>query len=209
MNELILLGDSVFDNGAYINGGPDVCHQLCGILPAGWGAKLLAVDGSHTPDVHDQLKRLPDSATHQIISSGGNDALQHLDLLIDSISTGGDTLNIAKEAAFEFQQSYGLMLNTAISRGLPIIAVCTIYNPNFDDPKLQREACSALTFFNKAIKQEASSHRVRVLDLQLIFTQPEDYANPIEPSVIGGAKLADEICRLFLGHNFEPPETPI
>ena len=44
-----------------------------------------------------------------------------------------------------------------------------------------------------------------MLDLRLIFTEPEDYANPIEPSVKGGAKLADAIRRLVMEHDFSIP----
>jgi hypothetical protein len=46
MSHVILLGDSVFDNGAYTAGGPDVLAQLRGLLPAGWRASMAAVDGS-------------------------------------------------------------------------------------------------------------------------------------------------------------------
>ena len=145
MNELVLLGDSVFDNGAYVPGGLDVCQQLCEKLPGGWGATLLAQDGSLTLDVQNQLQRLPDSATHLLISSGGNDALQHLDLLDDSVSSVAEALSIVREAAIIFQQSYGSILTDAISRGLPT-AVCTIYFPNFDQP-IQRVASSGLTIF--------------------------------------------------------------
>jgi hypothetical protein len=48
-----------------------------------------------------------------------------------------------------------------------------------------------------------------VLDLRLIFTEPEDYANPIEPSVKGGANLADAICRLVLEHGFSTPYSTV
>jgi hypothetical protein len=43
---VVLLGDSVFDNAAYIDHGPDVVTQLRHSLPAGWEATLLAADGS-------------------------------------------------------------------------------------------------------------------------------------------------------------------
>jgi len=85
MKNLVLLGDSILDNGSYVGGGPDVCQQLREKLPKGWRAALLAKDGSLTADVQDQLQNLPDSATHLLISSGGNDALQHRDLLHNSI----------------------------------------------------------------------------------------------------------------------------
>jgi len=38
-----------------------------------------------------------------------------------------------------------------------------------------------------------------VLELRDIFTSPADYANPIEPSVHGGAKLAQAIIRELSG----------
>jgi len=46
---LVLLGDSVFDNAAYVAAGaPDVVRQVRQRLPQGWGATLAAVDGSTT-----------------------------------------------------------------------------------------------------------------------------------------------------------------
>jgi hypothetical protein len=44
------------------------------------------------------------------------------------------------------------------------------------------------------------SHVVRcpVIDLRLIFDADEDYANPIEPSAKGGAKIATAILSLVL-----------
>src|SRR3712207_2336551 len=45
MSHVVLLGDSIFDNAAYVRGGPDVIRQLQGVLPAGWKATLRAVDG--------------------------------------------------------------------------------------------------------------------------------------------------------------------
>ena len=38
MPHVALLGDSIFDNGAYTSGGPDVVTQLRAILPAGVSA---------------------------------------------------------------------------------------------------------------------------------------------------------------------------
>jgi hypothetical protein len=50
MGYVILLGDSVFDNAAYVGGGPDVIAQLREQLPAGWRATLSApISQSHRP----------------------------------------------------------------------------------------------------------------------------------------------------------------
>ena len=32
---IVLLGDSIFDNGRYTSGGPDVIAQVCQLLPKG------------------------------------------------------------------------------------------------------------------------------------------------------------------------------
>src|SRR2546427_3636368 len=76
-----LVGDSVFDNGAYTSGGPDVVRQLTSMLPTGWRASLLAVDGAMMGDLEHQLYRLPVDATHVVVSIGGDDVLQNLDVL--------------------------------------------------------------------------------------------------------------------------------
>ena len=74
---VILLGDSIFDNAPYVPGKPPVVEQLQSLLPGGWEATLLAVDGHVTNDVPGQLARLPEDSTHLVVSVGGNDALQN------------------------------------------------------------------------------------------------------------------------------------
>jgi hypothetical protein len=46
MKHIVLLGDSVFDNKAYVNGGLDVLAQLRRLIPDGWQVSLRAIDGS-------------------------------------------------------------------------------------------------------------------------------------------------------------------
>jgi len=46
---------------------------------------------------------------------------------------------------------------------------------------------------NDIIFSTAATYKVDVLELRNIFTNPEDYANPIEPSHKGGEKLATGI----------------
>ena len=54
MNHVVLLGDSIFDNAAYVYGSSDVITHLNSILPQDWKATLLAVDGSISTDVIGQ-----------------------------------------------------------------------------------------------------------------------------------------------------------
>jgi len=71
MNHLILLGDSIFDNAAYVAGGPSVVEQIKQKLPLKWHATLLAVDGATTVEVLQQLQKLPQGSTHLALSVGG------------------------------------------------------------------------------------------------------------------------------------------
>ena len=69
MSSVVLLGDSIFDNGSYTNGEPDVASHLRALLPS-WRVTLCAVDGTTTSDIGPQLDRLPKDATHVLLSLG-------------------------------------------------------------------------------------------------------------------------------------------
>src|SRR3954463_6461524 len=81
MSNVVLIGDSIFDNGAYVAGGPDVRQQLSNFLPAGSQATLLARDGAVISDAVSQVRHLPPDATHVVVSAGGNDALRESGVL--------------------------------------------------------------------------------------------------------------------------------
>jgi len=55
---------------------------------------------------------------------------------------------------------------------------------------------TALSVFNDRITRAAFARNLPVIDLRLICDQDEDYANPIEPSVRGGDKIAAAIAGL-------------
>ena len=81
MTHIVLLGDSIFDNSRYTEGGPDVISQVRQLLPVNWRASLLAVVGSTTEDVPPQLQHLPPDSSHLVLSVGGNDALMNSSIL--------------------------------------------------------------------------------------------------------------------------------
>ena len=202
MRHVILLGDSVFDNGAYVRPGePDVVRQLKARLPAGDRASLRAVDGATTAGVPGQVARLPADATHLVVSAGGNDALARIDVLEAGSRSIADALMRLAEIGDGFAQSYGAMLDSVLSLKKPA-ALCTIYNPRFPDPRLQRLAVTALTLFNDVILRAAFAHGLPVLDLRFICGEDTDFANPIEPSARGGEKIAMAIARAVEEHAF-------
>jgi len=195
MPHLILLGGSIFDNAAYTEGGRDVVTQLNDLLPAGWAASLLAVDGSITDDIAGQVGCLPADATHLVLSVGGNDALQQAHLLFTPAASTEEAVGLLADMAEQFEHDYRAALAACLRPGLPLTA-CTIYNGNFPDPAYQRLVTTALALFNDAILRVAIAHRLAVIDLRAICANPEDHANPIEPSSVGGEKIARVIAAL-------------
>ncbi len=204
MTHVVLLGDSIFDNGAYVRRGePDVVAQVQAKLPGDAKATLCAVDGAVTTGVERQLARLPSDATHLVVSVGGNDALRSSGLLREQARSVAEV--IAKFAAVqdEFARNYRAMLDTVLNRRLPT-AVCTIYDARFPDPQEQRLVVTALSIFNDVITREAFTRRLHLIDLRLICNEPDDYANPIEPSAKGGEKIAGVITQVAAGNTIFP-----
>lgn len=199
MPHVILLGDSIFDNGRYTSGGPDVVTQVQGRLPSGWSASLLAVDGSVTADVAAQMQRLPSSATHLVLSVGGNDAILNSSSMgLSPFGFGSpapstmQALQAIADVAESFASGYRLAIDECLRPHLPLV-VCTIYNGCFPDPTYQRLAALGLSVFNDVILRVAIEKQLPVIDLRSVCSDPQDYANPIEPSSAGGEKIARAI----------------
>ena len=188
---IVLLGDSIFDNGAYVGGGPDVIAQLRQELP-GWRCTLLALDGDVISGVPRQMASLPGDATHVVVSAGGNDALGHAPLLQERPPSVGEALGMLGAARKQFAKDYHAMLDHVQEAGLPV-AVCTIYDTPPSQPG-QDVIQAALCLFNDAITRGAFSRGAALIDLRLICNEDADYANPIEPSSQGGRKIARAVA---------------
>jgi len=189
---IALLGDSIFDNASYTKGLPDVVTHLRGLLPAGFKASLLAIDGSTTADLDDQVSDIPSDVTRIVLSIGGNNALLNADLLNLPVASTQEALVLFGKRVGEFEQSYGAALDAVLER-VPNTAVCTVYNGDLPDDQAP-SARVALMMFNDVILRAAFQRRLSVIDLRLICSEPSDYANPIEPSGSGGAKIARAIA---------------
>jgi hypothetical protein len=200
MPHLALLGDSVFDNGAYVPSDPDVAQQLRSMLPPEWKVSLLAVDGAVVSDVAEQIAVLPSDTTHLAISAGGNDALRHSGILYQGAANVRAVLSQLADVQDGFRRDVRAMLIAAVAKRLPTI-VCTIYDAI---PGLGREAASALSIFNDVIVQEAARQGVSILDLRLIATEARYFSamSPIEPSAAGGQRIAEALTRAITSADF-------
>jgi hypothetical protein len=186
---IVLLGDSIFDNGAYVAGGPDVAAQLRGIAGERTAVTLLAIDGAVVAGVARQIQHIPRGATHLVLSVGGNDALGYLGILERPAASVGEVLDLLAAIRVEFERGYAEVVEQLVATRLPLV-LCTIYEGALPDAELRRRALAALPAFNEAILRTALENRLSLIDLRLVCDQPTDYANPIEPSVAGGEKIA-------------------
>jgi hypothetical protein len=207
MPHLVLLGDSIFDNAVYVPGNPAVIDQVRSALPRDWQATLLAVDGNIAIDVVRHLERLPSDASHLAISAGGNNALIASDILAQPAQSVSAVLHEIASIQAEFRAEYREMLAAVLGRRLPTL-VCTIYDAI---PGLEDDALAALTLFNDVILREAIAAGVPVLDLRLLCDKPSDYSplSPIEPSHLGGRKIAESLARIVTTHDFSRRDTVI
>ena len=200
MNHLVLLGDSIFDNRAYVAGGPAVIDQVQQTIPADWIASLLAVDGDTSIQVPDQLKRLPSDCTHLVLSAGGNDAIGCLDMMGAPATNLMGALGTLSKTLDRFEKNYRALMSELLTLDKPLM-VCTIYDsvPGLIDPLKV-----ALALFNDIIIRNAVSSGVPILDLRMICTESGDYStkSPIEPSSKGGNKIATKLVAAMQNHDF-------
>ena len=192
-----LLGDSIIDNKIYV--GPhelsvtEHLHNLSDDV-----INSIAVDGHTTKDViYAQLDLLPQYSTHQVLSIGGNDLLQNMYFLKNQERlTTNEVFEQAVGIMAPIKRRYQTIVEKLSLQDSNIL-LCTVYEGNLlNDPLLYDIALSSkamVSMLNDIVYSTANTYNAQVLELRTIFTTPKDYANPIEPSHIGGSKFALEI----------------
>lgn len=208
MKHIILLGDSIFDNKSYVSGGKDTITNLRDLMPDDWTATLLAIDGSVADSLSSQLPNVPYDATHLFISVGGNDALGEMGILQMRVSSAAEVFNEISNVVARFEDRYKRMLDAFRELEKPF-AVCTIYYPRYPDERMQKVAVAALASFNDVIIRQAFRAGVPIIDLRYVCDEDADYANPIEPSVAGGAKIARTIITVVNEHDFTSKQSRV
>ena len=193
-----LLGDSIIDNKVYVGEGElSVTEHLQHNSSSNF--TMIAVDGDTTEDVlENQLDNLKEPVSHIVLSIGGNDLLQNLHLLQDETSGMKFALEKSSELIGEIQENYTKILEHLSNYDTKVL-LCTVYEGDLKSDvmlaQFDKAGQAMLKMHNDTVYYLASKFEVDVLELRNIFTNKEDYANPIEPSHIGGEKLAKAIIQ--------------
>lgn len=194
MPRLALLGDSVFDNARYVAPGPSTAEHLRLLLSPHWEVDLLAVDGSSSVDIAEQLRGVHDEHAHLVLSCGGSDALRRIGILAEPVDNAMDALLMMADFVDSFRTTYRAAVAACLATGRPL-SVCTVYHGHFRNDADRRAVGVALSAFNDAIVQTAVEYSLRVIDLRMACRAPGDFEASLRPSVAGGAKVADAIAR--------------
>lgn len=205
---VVLLGDSTLDNGRYLNfalGELSVERQFTKrCLEEGWHMTILAQDGSVLEDVlARQLPLIPDCATHIVISISGNDLLGLLNEMVVANFSPASVYRAIINGLAEVSERYRHLV-MALKRFGCHLACCTVYQPAFNHMFFKSLASVSLGLHNSRIKQMTEDLDASVIDLANLCETKEDFANALELSTRGGAKLVENVSRFVNDH---PPLT--
>ena len=196
--ELVLLGDSIIDNKAYVlEGELSVFEHIKSKTQI--PVTQLALDGATTDDViSSQINNIPFGASHIVLSIGGNDLLNEIGFLMEDFKyTPNHVLKRCQLLIAPITQKYESIVSQLQTTSRANLLLCTVYEGDlegsvmYDDIAISSRAM--LSLFNDSVYKTQNMFKTEILELRHIFTSSKDYANPIEPCHIGGGKLANAI----------------
>lgn len=199
MTSITLLGDSIIDNKTYVQQQEySVLEHLQNISKNEF--LQLAYDGDTTVNVLERQLQSQEVAksSHLVLSIGGNDLLQNILFLHDGpIENINKALSdVHKQILKPLEQRFETIVEKLSSHRANLL-LCTVYEGDLGRTDEFRDVLDSskimVSSFNDTVYKTASKYNADVLELRHIFTSPEDYANPIEPSHVGGEKLAQAI----------------
>ena len=199
MNKVVLFGDSIIDNKTYVSHGEfSVLEHLENI--SNYEYIQVAYDGHTTYDVQNKQLHLSaiEKPSHIVLSVGGNDLLQNLSYLSNGpISNVNEAVTGIQQHIFEpLEQRFETIIEELSSQRANLL-ICTVYEGDLGRTDEFKDVLDSskimVSSFNDIVYKTAKKYNADVLELREIFITSDDYANPIEPSHIGGEKLAKSI----------------
>ena len=197
LHSILLMGDSILKNNSYVKYG----YAVEDILRLNTDIRfyMFAKENAKISDVYNQLQELEyidiavynnffdisnDGTTLLFLSVGGNDILEYYKL--NGVITSNEINTIFNK--------YKLLI-TAIRNKLPYIRIklINLYHVNNDK---YRDINQSIDLWNTLLNEYASDSNNKVdgiMDLTHLITAPDDLRQIIEPSEVGGKKIANKI----------------
>jgi lysophospholipase L1-like esterase len=193
--KIVLLGDSILDNGPYTRPEPDTAAILGRLLGPAWSVERVAQDGARMGDVRPQLKTLTAKPEIAVLSIGGNDAVEHIGVLTRQTSSAAEVLEELLEIAEAFGRRYEDVARSVAERASRVV-LCTIYDVPLEPPPYDRLVRVPLALLNDRIIGAGMRLEADVLELRSVCTERTDFVLQIEPSAQGASKIASAIAAL-------------
>lgn len=194
--KLALLGDSILDNAPYTVPEPDTTTHLQHLLGSGWSVELLAMDGAVMADVPRQVRALDGRPEVAVLSVGGNDALQHVDLLERRGTSSAALFKDLLEIADDFERQYEKVAR-AVADHAHRTVLCTIYEVRLEPAPYAKLVRVPVAVLNDRIIRIGARLGVDILDLRAVCTDDSDFVLQIEPSATGAARIAHAIVSML------------
>jgi hypothetical protein len=176
MTSIVLLGDSILKNNAYVN--PK--YSVEKLLTTSFNKKTyyLAKDNTDIKSVYEQVKNIPSRLntvdTAIFLSIGGNDLLK----------TNSSVENI-------FQQYEQLVRDIKIHFNKCKIVVMNVYiSPSIQKNFILR---NKIIQWNKLLKAYTLKKNIDLITLDTLLYKQEDFVEQYEPSEVGGVKIVKAI----------------
>lgn len=169
----VLLGDSIFENSSYVLNRESVGEKIKKEM----NVKILAKDGARIRDIMEQSKKIEDDDTHIFISIGGNDILEEL-----FYKKGGDLNRIWREYENEIME-----LKERVNGEIVLVDIYFITEMKY------RRMHKYIHKWNKKIEEFGEREGMKVYKISKLLKKDSDFTHGIEPSKIGGEKLANGI----------------
>jgi len=186
---IILMGDSILDNSIYVE--KSVGYYIEELI-SGSDDNLLCIAKDNSTIQNMIVEQLPqlnednnNQQTYIFVSVGGNDILQKI-VYRNASQLSPDALNniIAN------YEDCVMQLTTKMNKSNVILL--TLYYPQ---SSYYRHFVPYLQEWNVHVKETSEKYNCSILDLSNFMTGTEDFSYDIEPSDIGGKKIADNIMK--------------
>ena len=194
--KLVLIGDSILDNAPYTTPEPDTTTHLQNLLGSAWSVELLAMDGAVMADVPRQVRALHGRPDVAVLSVGGNDAIQHVDLLERRGTSSADVFKDLLEIVDDFEHNYEKVARMVAEHAHRTV-LCTIYEVRLEPAIYAKLVRVPLAVLNDRIISIGARLGVDVIDLRAVCTDDADFVLQIEPSATGAARIAQAIASLL------------
>jgi len=191
---VVLLGDSVFKNNAFVN--PSYAIEELLRKKTNDKVHCLAKDGALIKDVYNQIDYIPYECNNKesiiFLSIGGNNLLKN-NIRLHKSDTANDIFKTYKELVKKLKTSFSKCKLVLLNLYIP---------PNINKIKKNDYFVENIKIWNNKVYNYVTSNNntFNLLKIDTLLYKPDDFVSNYEPSIKGGYKIVNAVLR-FINKN--------